>query len=72
MARPPGSSGAGKDEKHTAVATPGWPHQPERRLSHSFSLHSPLLSALYQLQLVPTEEARKHIPADFKIVSLFG
>jgi len=28
--------------------------------------------ALYQLQLVPLSEAKKHIPPDFHIVSLFG
>lgn len=28
--------------------------------------------ALYQLQLVPTEEAKKHIPSEFKIVDFMG
>ena len=28
--------------------------------------------ALYQLQLVPLSEAKKHIPPEFHIVSLFG
>lgn len=28
--------------------------------------------ALYQLHLVPVAEARKHVPPEFKLVSLFG
>lgn len=32
----------------------------------------PLHRALYQLQLVPLSEAKKHIPPEFRIVSLFG
>jgi len=44
---------------------------PSHRLPLSLPLNT-LFSALYQLQLVPTEEARKHIPPQFKIVSLFG
>ncbi len=42
--------------------------EPRPSPPHKTTLHR----ALYQLQLVPLSEAKKHIPPEFHIVSLFG
>ena len=50
---------------------PARPPPARRPRTHALPLLS-ARSALYQLQLVPVAEARKYVPDEFKLVSLFG